>query len=69
MKSDFLEFIQILMDANPEIVKEKMTDEIREYLEILKELVDKAESKGFRDVRDGHKRCSLFGRQCRRNSV
>ena len=33
------------------------------YLEILKELVDKAESKGFRDVRDGHKRCSLFGRQ------
>ena len=37
MKSDFLEFIQILMDASPEIVKEKMTDEIREYLEILKE--------------------------------
>ena len=37
------------------------------YLEILKELVDKAESKGFRDVRDGHKRCSLFGRQIRFN--
>ena len=37
------------------------------YLEILKELVDKAESKGFRDVRDGHKRCSLFGRQLRFN--
>ena len=37
MKSDFLEFIQIVMDASPEIVKHKMTDEIREYLEILKE--------------------------------
>ncbi len=37
------------------------------YLEILKELVDKAESKGFRDVRDGHKRCSLFGQQLRFN--
>lgn len=37
------------------------------YLEILKELVDKAKSKGFRDVRDGHKRCSLFGRQLRFN--
>lgn len=37
------------------------------YLEILKELVEKAESKGFRDVRDGHKRCSLFGRQLRFN--
>ena len=37
------------------------------YLEILKELVDKAESKGFRNVRDGHKRCSLFGRQLRFN--
>ena len=37
------------------------------YLEILKELVDKAESKGFRDVRDGYKRCSLFGRQLRFN--
>lgn len=37
------------------------------YLEILKELVEKAESKGFRDARDGHKRCSLFGRQLRFN--
>ena len=37
------------------------------YLEILKELVEKAESKGFRDARDGHKRCSLFGRQIRFN--
>lgn len=37
------------------------------YLEILKDLVDKAESKGFRAVRDGHKRCSLFGRQLRFN--
>ena len=37
------------------------------YLEILKELANKADSKGFRDVRDGHKRCSLFGRQLRFN--
>lgn len=37
------------------------------YLNLLKELVDKVEKKGFRDVRDGHKRCSLFGRQLRFN--
>lgn len=37
------------------------------YLTLLKELVEKAETKGFRDVRDGHKRCSLFGRQLRFN--
>ena len=37
------------------------------YLDLLKELVYKAETKGFREVRDGHKRCSLFGRQLRFN--
>lgn len=37
------------------------------YLNLLKELVEKAETKGFREVRDGHKRCSLFGRQLRFN--
>ena len=37
------------------------------YLDLLQELVSKAETKGFRDVRDGHKRCSLFGRQLRFN--
>ena len=37
------------------------------YLNLLQELVDKAETKGFREVRDGHKRCSLFGRQLRFN--
>ena len=37
------------------------------YLDLLQELVDKAETKGFREVRDGHKRCSLFGRQLRFN--
>lgn len=37
------------------------------YLNLLQELVDKAEAKGFREVRDGHKRCSLFGRQLRFN--
>lgn len=35
------------------------------YIEILKELVHKAESSGFRECRDGHKRCSLFGKQLR----
>lgn len=37
------------------------------YLNLLQELVNKAETKGFREVRDGHKRCSLFGRQLRFN--
>lgn len=35
------------------------------YLNLLQELVDKAETKGFRECRDGHKRCSLIGRQIR----
>lgn len=35
------------------------------YLELLRELVSKAENTGFRNVRDGHKRCSIFGRQLR----
>ena len=39
----------------------------RSYLNLLQELVDKAEAKGFREVRDGHKRCSLFGKQLRFN--
>lgn len=39
------------------------------YLDLLQELVSKAETKGFREVRDGHKRCSLFGRQLRFNLV
>lgn len=42
-----------------------MNFEEQQYLELLRELVVKAESEGFRDVRDGHKRCSLFGRQLR----
>ena len=37
------------------------------YLDLLQELVSKAETRGFREVRDGHKRCSLFGRQLRFN--
>ena len=44
-----------------------MNFEEQQYLNILQELVDKAETKGFREVRDGHKRCSLFGRQLRFN--
>lgn len=44
-----------------------MNIEEQQYLNILQELVDKAETKGFREVRDGHKRCSLFGRQLRFN--
>lgn len=37
------------------------------YIQILKELVEKAETNGFRECRDGHYRCSLFGRQLRFN--
>lgn len=35
------------------------------YIQILKELVEKAETKGFRECRGGHRRCSLFGKQLR----
>lgn len=40
MKAEFLDFIQTLMDANPDIVAEKMTDEVKEYLDILKDSKD-----------------------------
>lgn len=39
----------------------------QQYLDLLQELVDKVDNSGFREVRDGHKRCSLFGRQLRFN--
>lgn len=41
MKNEFLNFINKLMEASPEIVDEYMTDSIKEYLEILKN--DKSE--------------------------
>ena len=40
-----------------------MNIEEQQYLDLLRELVEKAESQGFRDVRDNHKRVSVFGRQ------
>jgi predicted transcriptional regulator len=36
MKNEFLNFINKLMEASPEIVDEYMTDDIKEYLEMLK---------------------------------
>ena len=42
-----------------------MNTEEQQYLDLLRELVEKAESQGFRDVRDNHKRVSVFGRQMR----
>ena len=41
MNNEFLNFINKLMEASPEIVDEYMTDGIREYLEILKNDRDK----------------------------
>ena len=37
MKQEFIEFLESLMNAAPEVVKEKMTDGIKQYIEILKE--------------------------------
>ena len=35
MKQDFIEFLNALMDAAPRVVEEKMTDEIKNYIEVL----------------------------------
>ena len=40
MKKEFLDFVNELMKANPEITKKLMTDEIQAYLDILKETKD-----------------------------
>ena len=42
-----------------------MNNQEQQYLDILKELIDKSDTVGFRDVRDGHQRVSLFGIQMR----
>jgi len=44
VKQEFLDFVNKLMDSNPDLVKELMTDNIKAYLDILKEVkTDKPE--------------------------
>ncbi len=38
MKQEFLKFIETLMNANPELTKQLMTEDIQAYLNILKEV-------------------------------
>lgn len=40
MKQEFLNFINSLMEANPELTNSLMTDNIRDYLKILKDEKD-----------------------------
>lgn len=37
MRQRFFEFLNALMEANPEIVEEMMTDDVREFIETLKD--------------------------------
>lgn len=41
MKNEFIDFLNALMEASPEIVKEKMTDNIKAYIEVLMEIKEK----------------------------
>lgn len=38
MKQEFLNFVNKLMENNPELTKELMTDNVKAYLDILKEM-------------------------------
>lgn len=40
MKQEFLDFLNSLMEAAPEVVEEKMTDNIRQYIETLSGIKD-----------------------------
>lgn len=40
MKQEFLNFVNSLMEANPELTRKLMTDEIRQYLKALEEIKD-----------------------------
>jgi len=40
MKNEFLNFVNQLMEANPELTDKLMTDNIKAYLDILKEVKD-----------------------------
>lgn len=42
-----------------------MNKEEQQVIDIFKELLDKYDKQGTREVRDGHTRVSLFGKQCR----
>ena len=37
MKQEFLDFLNALMEASPNVVKEKMTPNVEKYLEVLRE--------------------------------
>ena len=40
MKQEFLNFVQKLMEANPELTKQLMSDNVQAYLDILKDIKD-----------------------------
>ena len=40
MKQEFLNFVESLMKANPELTESLMTDDIQAYLKILKDIKD-----------------------------
>lgn len=40
MKQEFLNFVNTLIEANPDLAKQLMTDNIKEYLNILAEVKD-----------------------------
>jgi len=42
MKQEFIEFVKALMEAAPEVVEEKMTNEVKMYLEALTDTEPKA---------------------------
>lgn len=40
MKQEFIDFLNALMEASPDIVAEKMTDNVKMYIEAIKEDVE-----------------------------
>jgi predicted transcriptional regulator len=40
MKQEFLDFVNELMKANPELTEKLMTDNVKAYLDVLKEVKD-----------------------------
>ena len=39
MKKDFIEFVNALMEAAPEVAKNKMTDGVAQYLQVLNDTI------------------------------
>lgn len=60
MKEEFLKFLDVLMEANPEVVEKYMTENVKTYLAILRD--DKVKDKPV--LTDGGRKILKYMQEC-----